>query len=114
MFLVCKEVSPELNIDFFPYQFGPYSNQVAYECNWLVEKDCIIGKKVGRTWNLSITELGKSKITQEKLTNYDKAQFEVKLNQIARIKKSAQELGLKKTTEFLKSHYPAYFKNSRF
>jgi len=114
IFLICKEVSPEMNIPFFPYQLGPYSNEVAREFNQLIKESFIDMQPLGNTFIFSITAKGKAELkSQPLLMHYDTAMLEVKRSQIERINKTTQELGLAKTTEFLKSQYAVYFTRAR-
>lgn len=102
MFMVFKWVSPELEIPFFPYQFGPYSNPVANECNWLADKDFITVTKKGRSWNFELTDKGRDRVGSITIS-------ERKMEKIAKIKKDTHNCGLSSTIELGKEKYPEYF-----
>lgn len=113
MFLICKEVCPELEGSFFPYQFGPYSNKIAKEFNWLKQNEFIEMRKEGNLLIFLLTEKGRLELNQSLISIFDTAMIDIKKSQITRIKRTTHDLGLKKTREYLESVYPEYFINAR-
>lgn len=113
LFQIFREVSPELKVPYFPYQFGPYSNIVARAINWLKKHELIDIKKVGRTWMFTITEKGKLELMQNVIHKTDEILKGIKVSQIARIKTTTHEMGLRETRESIKIRYPQYFINAR-
>ena len=111
IFLIFKEVSPEVYPPFFPYQLGPYSNAVSHECNWLISNKFVTAAKKGRGWTFELTDKGKSFIATLSMNTTPSGL--IKRSQISRIKKCTHDIGLKKTTKFLKKKYPEYFINAR-
>ena len=106
MFIIFKEISPEDDPSFFPYQFGPYSTAVAHECNWLIDNKLITATKEGRGWKFELTDKGKSSASSLTMPK-------TKKTKIAQLKKDTHDYGLKSTTKLLKTKYPQYFVNSR-
>jgi uncharacterized protein YwgA len=110
IFIMAKEILPELSdpMHFFPYQWGPYSNVVANTVNQLVDDELISVEKDGREDVFSLTPAG-MKAAEKATKSLPK---DAKLD-IAKMKHTTQEVGLRRVLQFIYSNYPQYAVHSR-
>lgn len=108
MFLVMKEICPDLDIDlkFEPYHYGPFSKNLASLLDYLEFNSLIDIKRYPDTCVYSITEKG-----VEKLSNLDISP-EV-LRKVENLKLGANDLGYKGLLRYVYFNYPEYTKNSK-
>lgn len=109
-FLLVKEIVPELSetVRFFPYQWGPYSNDVAKAVNWLIDNGHVETTKENRETVYSLTPEGRN--FAQKAT---RAIEEDVLENIAKMKRTTHEIGLTRLLRFIYSQYPQYATHSR-
>ncbi|MHA2143253.1 MAG: hypothetical protein ACXADD_17380 [Candidatus Thorarchaeota archaeon] len=110
IFIMAKEILPELSepMHFFPYQWGPYSNVVANAVNQLVDDELVSVEKDGREDIFKLTSTGMK--AAEKVA---KSLPEDVILDIAKMKRTTQEVGLRRVLQFIYSNYPQYAVHSR-
>ncbi len=108
LFLLVDNFFPELKdeIDFFPYQFGPYSTESAKVINRMIKSGDLIPKKVGRTWEVTLSEKAQEEGQRllESLEHKD---------EIIELVHQSNEESLKTILSKIYSYYPEYAYNSR-
>jgi len=109
-FILFKEIVPALSEEahFFPHQWGPYSNVVAEQINAFVNQGYIRVYKEGRSEVFVLTEEG-MRLAQG-TTQGIAGDI---LQDISRMKRTTQEIGLKRVLRFVYSQYPQYSRRSR-
>ncbi len=109
-FILFKEIVPELKskVKFFPYEWGPYSNDIAAGINEMITKGYIGVRTEGRDKIYYLTPLG-LKQAKSAIQSIPKDYLE----DIERMKMTTQEMGLSRLLRFIYSNYPQYAKYSR-
>ena len=108
MFLVVKEICPDLDIDlnFEPYHYGPFSKNLASLLDYLESNSLIDVERYQDTCIYSITEKGVEKLSSLEVSDDI-------LRKIENLKFGANKLGYKGLLRYVYFNYPEYTKNSK-
>jgi uncharacterized protein YwgA len=109
-FLIAKKIVPSLAkiMEFFPYLYGPYSNEIAKEVNWLIKNGYVNTHKKGRDFIYELTVKGRE--YAEEITQHIPKDT---LIQIEKMKRTTQDLGLNNVLEMVYRQFPDYAIYSR-
>lgn len=109
-FLIVKEIAPQLakSMKFFPYLYGPYSNELAEMINELIDENYVETYKADGDYFYRITERG-IEYANKMISRFPSEVF----NKISTLKSQTQELGLSNVLKKVYREYPDYAVYSR-
>jgi uncharacterized protein YwgA len=107
-FIIVKEIAPNIlqEVDFFAYKWGPYSDDVAEVLTYFLEKG-LMKISSGRKKSITLSSHGKKVAAQA----YLRISPEM-VEDIENLKKTTEEVGLKRFLEFIYVNYPIYSSRS--
>jgi len=102
-----KEIEPSLENEFgfFPYQYGPYSTELARRINRLLDVGWLTSEKKVGSWMFSLSPSGMKVVDEFKK---DLNISEDKLLKIDEMKVTTSKISLKKLITSIYSKYPEY------
>ncbi len=104
-FIASKEIVSDMNksLNFYAYDYGPYSKVLAKTVNTLIDKGLIESKKDGDHWDFFLSEKGE----EEAIKYYDSLPLDVQ-NRLNKLRKSANQLGYIGILRYVYTKYPEY------
>lgn len=108
MFLVVKEICPDLDIDlnFEPYHYGPFSRNLANLLDDLEDNSLIRVERYVDTCSYSITSKGVEKVSKLDVSNDIR-------KKISNLKNASNNLGYKGLLRYVYFNFPEYAENSK-
>ncbi len=112
VFLFVNEIEPSLakKFDFFPYQYGPYSTELAKRINRLLDVGWLESNKKGSIWEFSLSNSGKELVDDFK---DDLGISEEKIMKLDEMKVEKNKLPLKKLLKLIYTKFPEFGIDSR-
>jgi uncharacterized protein YwgA len=110
VFLLAKEIIQEIddNLEFYPFQIGPYSTVLAKLLNEMIRENLIEAETKGGKWIFSITEKGEQ-IAKDAIELLSENQIQ----EINRMKRTTSEWGVSGVLRYVYRNYPEYAIDSR-
>ncbi len=108
LFLLVDRYFPELKerVDFFPYQFGPYSTEIAKTINAMIKNGVLIPEKKGNIWEIRLSD----QALEEGKKLLDQLEFK---EDIVNLVKESNNESLRTLLAKIYTYYPEYAYNSR-
>ncbi len=112
VFLLVHEIEPKIakDFDFFPYQYGPYSTELAKRVNRLLDVGWLVSNKKGSSWEFTLSDSGKE-LADDFIADLDIT--EDKINKINELKAENIKLPMKKLLKRIYNEYPEFGIDSR-